>query len=103
MLEITARNAQPVRDTDGAQSDDGRVWGTYLHGLFDEVAVRGAFLRWLCPELAEKLDPQTAEDIAAFRDRQYELLAEHVREHLDLPRLEEILRRAPGNSLPALC
>ncbi|MBW1806053.1 MAG: cobyric acid synthase [Deltaproteobacteria bacterium] len=30
--------------TDGCQIDDGKLWGTYLHGIFDSPGFRGNFL-----------------------------------------------------------
>ncbi len=69
---------------DGARSDDGRVWGTYLHGLFDAPGFRRAFMRDVRPDLA----PEAGDtDAAAFRDRQYDALADHFREHLDIETL----------------
>jgi adenosylcobyric acid synthase len=48
-LEITKRHGRPVSLEDGAVSDDGRVWGCYLHGLFENQAVRRAWLSSLGP------------------------------------------------------
>jgi adenosylcobyric acid synthase len=91
VLRIESRNAQAVDDTDGHQSPDGRVWGTYLHGLFDDVDFRKSFLKRLRPERIHELGTQTSESVAAFRDRQYNLLAEHFDKHLDMNRLITIL------------
>ncbi|MEA3349845.1 MAG: cobyric acid synthase [Chloroflexota bacterium] len=33
-LQITSRNEEAVRVSDGATSADGRIWGCYIHGLF---------------------------------------------------------------------
>ncbi|MEW6752455.1 MAG: cobyric acid synthase [Candidatus Latescibacterota bacterium] len=41
---VARRDATPVQVADGARSADGRVWGTYLHGLFANDAFRQ---RWL--------------------------------------------------------
>src|SRR5262249_20911767 len=43
-LEITHRNGQAAGTPDGAVSDDGRVWGCYLHGLFANAGLRRAWL-----------------------------------------------------------
>jgi len=40
LLEISERNGRPVKVQDGLVSADGRVWGTYLHGLFDNDGLR---------------------------------------------------------------
>ena len=36
---------------DGASDPSGQIWGTYVHGLFNEEAFRHAFLRSLRPQL----------------------------------------------------
>ncbi|MCE5325533.1 MAG: cobyric acid synthase [Planctomycetaceae bacterium] len=90
-LEIATRNGKASPGLDGCISADGKVWGTYLHGLFDVVEFRRAFLRELCPHLADQFDDESSQSIAAFRDKQYDLLAEHFRKHLDMKRLSEIV------------
>jgi len=65
--------------TDGARSDDDRVLGTYLHGLFDESTARDALLRW-----AGLDDPGEATDYAALREAGIDRLADACEAHLDL-------------------
>lgn len=67
---------------DGGVSPDRRVWGTYLHGLFDSGAVRRAVLAGLSP-----VEATVPCDYRALREREYGRLAAHVREHVDLPAL----------------
>ncbi|CAM3195129.1 cobyric acid synthase CobQ [Pseudomonas floridensis] len=62
---------------DGAQSPDGQILGTYLHGLFESPAACGALLRW-----AGLRDVQTV-DYHALRERDIERLADLVEKHLD--------------------
>ena len=38
------RNGKPVYFPEGAMSADGMVWGTYIHGIFDNDLFRGALL-----------------------------------------------------------
>jgi len=45
VLELRRTHAAHLAIQDGAQSKDGRVWGTYVHGLFDDDSFRHAFLR----------------------------------------------------------
>jgi adenosylcobyric acid synthase len=45
VFELRRCHAPEVAIADGAQSADGRIWGTYVHGLFDNDAFRHAFLR----------------------------------------------------------
>ncbi|MEE4729726.1 cobyric acid synthase [Pseudomonas alliivorans] len=62
---------------DGAQSADGQILGTYLHGLFESPAACSALLRW-----AGLRDVQ-AVDYHALRERDIERLADLVEKHLD--------------------
>ncbi len=44
VFRITRRGGRAVDAWDGCQRADGLVWGTYLHGLFDDPALRRYFL-----------------------------------------------------------
>jgi len=91
-IRITSRNSITVDDQDGVISPDGKIWGTYFHGLFDSPGFRRAFLKRLRPDLQPELYEDTIESVSAFKDRQYDLLAEHFQKHLDMPRLLNIAR-----------
>jgi len=45
LFELRRAHAGGTVIQDGAQSADGRIWGTYVHGLFDCDRFRHAFLR----------------------------------------------------------
>jgi adenosylcobyric acid synthase len=88
LLHITQRGAQPAEDTDGATSSDGRIAGTYLHGLFENDSLRHALLA----NLAARKGTDYAPARARFdREAQYDRLAAAVREHLDMARLYRIV------------
>jgi len=66
----------------GATSADGRIWGTYLHGIFDNDELRHAWLRslgWRGP--GRRLD----------RDAAIERLADHVGSHLDMTAVRRLV------------
>ena len=46
-FEIVSRNGRPLKVADGWVAPDRRVWGTYLHGLFDNDGFRRVFLQEL--------------------------------------------------------
>ena len=62
----------------------GHVFGTYLHGLFDTGALTVRLAEYLARRKGTELEPVTPEPRAAWRQKQYDLLAETVRESLDL-------------------
>ncbi|MCB0180712.1 MAG: cobyric acid synthase [Anaerolineae bacterium] len=76
---------------DGVVAANGRVWGTYLHGLFDNDALRHAWLRHLGWQ----------GDGSLFdRQQAYNRLADHVREHIDMAALNEIVWGKSQPSFP---
>lgn len=66
------------------------VYGTYLHGLFDTAACREAVLSALCAKKGVSLG-QSALDWPAYRQRQYDALADAVRAHLNMSLIYDIL------------
>ncbi len=79
LCEISTGNA---RHTDGIITDDGRIWGTYLHGIFENDAFRHAWLSALGWREKGKIFD---------RDAAYNRLADHVESHLDMALLEKII------------
>ncbi len=82
-------NSQPFSivngHADGALSPDGRVFGTYIHGLFADDHQRSAWLKRLGGQRSElNYDAQ----VEAVLDR----LAAHMEQYLDLDRLLAIAR-----------
>ncbi|WP_024679937.1 cobyric acid synthase [Pseudomonas syringae] len=69
---------------DGAQSADGQILGTYLHGLFESPAACSALLRWAGLENVQSVDYH------ALRERDIERLADLVEKHLDGTLLREL-------------
>jgi len=71
--------------SDGAISMDGRVMGSYLHGLFDDPQALSALLRWA------GLQNVAAVDVRALRESSIERLADAVETHLNTRLLEQWL------------
>lgn len=72
---------------DGAMSPDGKVWGTYLHGLFDEPE----FLDTFIGSFGKPVDSVAKQSSAfAYRQSQYDKLANHFRKHVNIDLLLEI-------------
>jgi adenosylcobyric acid synthase len=87
LVAVQRRNGADCADTDGCVASDGRVLGTYLHGLFDEPAITR---RWLAGIGLDEVVVGRLHGPAA-RDRAYDQLAEHAAAHLDLEAITDLL------------
>ena len=86
VLRLLRRGGECVEAYDGAIDDSGRVWGTYLHGIFDSTGFRRAWLSSLGWS-----PPEQEVDLAAVRQAAYDRLAAAVRASLDMDRLRQIV------------
>jgi len=81
LIRLTRLSGRGNRLEDGAVSPDGRVWGSYLHGFFDDEAVRSALLQGLRgdhrPQPSPARPPLTLEG-------ELDRLADHLEKYLDL-------------------
>lgn len=70
----------------------GNVYGSYIHGFFDEGNI--AFL--ICNYLAEQKGAALSEnkiDYKAFKEKQYNLLADGIRKNINMEAVYEIIRK----------
>ncbi|AFC33040.1 cobyric acid synthase [Paenibacillus mucilaginosus 3016] len=76
---------------DGAAVAEGRVWGTYLHGVLHSDDFRRAWLNRI--RESRGLAPLPAElRFTERREAAFDRLAGHVRSHLDMERLYEMIQ-----------
>lgn len=93
LFEIHSRNGTACRDLDGCVSPDGHVFGTYVHGLFDNPRI---LQQWLSRIGLKAYDVDKHSGLA-FRDQEYDLLAQHFSRHL---KLETIVKAIGMGRLP---
>lgn len=67
--------------------EQGNCLGTYLHGFLDNRVVIDYLLQPFTT--IRSATPQLTPD--QFKDQQYDLLAQHVRQYVDIPKLYQIL------------
>jgi len=65
---------------DGAATPDGLVFGTYMHGLFQNPGAVNALLSYLSQQRGVPFEPVVAADDEAA----YDGLARHFEEHVDM-------------------
>ena len=89
-FRITKEQDASVDRYDGCVSDDGSVWGTYIHGLFDALGFRREFLNQLRARRGwEPLAPYSGPS----KETALDSLAELVTTHLDCAMLNQILQK----------
>jgi len=70
---------------------NGNVYGSYIHGIFDENGIAQCIVRALCERRGIMFDEHAVFDAHAYREAQYDLLAKTVREALDMELIYKIL------------
>ena len=73
---------------DGCVNDTGLIWGTYLHGLFENEHLRDAFLEFLYN--GRDMSYSAVRDKVKYTDP-YHQLATHFKAHVDLDAIERML------------
>ncbi len=91
---VEAGRAQPLVQLesgvwDGAQR--GNVYGAYIHGIFDEAEVSGQVVRSLLAGKGMDADGVLPVSRKDYKERQYDRLADVVRDGLDMERVYGIL------------
>ena len=71
--------------------ESGNVYGSYIHGLFDENGVAEAVVSALYRRRGLVFSPEAAFDLRSYREGEYDKLARAVREALDMDFIYRIL------------
>jgi adenosylcobyric acid synthase len=87
---IKARSGETVAANDGVVSENGQVMGTYIHGIFDNDALRRAILNALREHKGLTALPYTR-SMAAEKQASFDRLAKVVRENLNMELLYKII------------
>lgn len=74
---------------DGARS--GNVYGTYVHGIFDGDGVAASVVDILAAKKGISIDTSLTMSYDEYKETQYDLLAESLRESLDMEAIYQIL------------
>ena len=95
LFRILRREGKPADIEDGLSQPEGKTWGTYIHGIFDNDGFRNMFLEDVGRRSGKVLTGVS--DSFSFRlwkEEQYERLAELVRTQVDVGRVLDILLKA---------
>ena len=72
--------------SDGAVSQNGKIWGSYMHGIFDNLTLRRGFLMSLG---WEPVTPGESEEV--LREREFERIADAVEASVDMKALDRLI------------
>ena len=78
---------QGVSDTDEAILMTDCCIGTYIHGILDNAP----FVDYLLRPYADKVNTEESFDYQAFKEQQYDRLADYLRRYVDIPAVYRIL------------
>ena len=88
IFEIFKRSGRRVDIKDGLKSRDGRLWGTYIHGIFDNDNFRTAFLNNM---RKSKQLPKRGLNNLFDKEQEYDKLALLVRKNIDIKKIYSIM------------
>lgn len=77
--------------------NEGNVYGTYLHGIFDKEDVCKAVVDALLRAKGLSTDNVQAFDLAEYKNSQYDILAHEMRKALDMDYIYRVLEEGDGN------
>ena len=94
---------EPINETaepfaEGSQTVRGgmQVYGTYIHGIFDGEGIAAKIVEALLARKGLSMDDVKVIDYQKYKQHQYDLLAQSVREHLDMEKVYEIVEKGLG-------
>jgi len=87
------REGEQQPTIDGAVASSGRVWGTYIHGLFDGDAFRHRFLH-LSRQTSGLTPARSYSCVTAQRQTRIDRWAGHLRQSLDMSLIHELTNQS---------
>lgn len=90
VLADIAEDGAPAK-ADGLNS--GNVYGSYVHGIFDREEVAKAIISALLRAKGLSDEDVVSTDMAAYKEQQYDLLADGIRRNMDMDLLYRIVEQ----------
>lgn len=86
-----------VEMVDGAINASGLIWGTYIHGVFDEPDFRAAWLNRIRTRKGlPQVSAEVSRDSSAMLRRQMDRWADHLVQHMDMQPIWRALSHGGG-------
>lgn len=87
---------RPEENMDGISHEN--TYGTYIHGIFDKEEVVTEIVKALAEKKGLSMDEIKGVDFKTFKESQYDLLADTLRQHLDMDQIYEIMGMRRANN-----
>ena len=93
LLTVKEKLGESVTYSVGSVNKECNVFGTYLHGIFDDID----FTRTLLNNIREMKNLESIESkvksFEEFKNKEYDKLADFLRQHLDINKIYEIMSK----------
>ena len=87
LFRLEERGGDKAELDDGAISNNGKVWGSYIHGLFENGDFRKQVLDEIRLEKGIPLNGQAVKSYADIKEEGFKKLAELVRKNVDMEKM----------------
>lgn len=91
--KIMTRNGEDVCIRDGAVNKEGNVFGTYIHGIFDNGCILRGIINNIRKQMGLGIDNSKIESFEEFKQKEYNRLADIVRGSVDMDKIYKIMNR----------
>lgn len=93
-VTVKQKLEQKVNYQVGSVNKECNVFGTYLHGIFDDIDFTRTVLNNI--RKMKNLEPieSNVKSFNEFKNQQYDKLADYLREHLDMEKIYEIMNES---------
>ena len=95
-VEPINEKAEPFAEGSQTVRSGMQVYGTYIHGIFDGEGIAAKIVEALLARKGLSMDDVKVIDYQKYKQHQYDLLAQSVREHLDMEKVYEIVEKGLG-------
>jgi adenosylcobyric acid synthase len=92
LFKIRKKSGKQCALFDGAVSQDGKVWGTYIHGIFDNDGFRRRFIRNITRGTMPTTGGSSAFAYGTFKESQFDALADLIKKSLDMNDIHKLVR-----------
>ena len=93
MAEPVNEEAEPFAE--GCQTVRGgmNIYGTYIHGIFDGEGIAAKVVEALLAKKGLTMEDIRVIDYQKYKEQQYDLLAQSMRDHLNMQKIYEIVEK----------